>query len=246
MPDVQFEESRLAAVYDEMCAGRDDTAYYLALAGELRAEGVLDVGCGTGVLAVDLARAGHRVAGVDPGAAMLAVARARPGAERVTWLDGDASVAPSAAFDLAIMTGHVAQVFTDEDSWRRTLCEIHRALAPGGRVAFELRRPEVRVWTSWNPDDSRVHVTHPTEGPVTAWVETIAVDGDLVTFRWTYEFVRTGARLRSTSTLRFPDAATVERSLAATGFDVESVLGDWDRSPVRPESHEQIYVARRS
>ena len=87
----------------------------------------------------------------------------RPGTTRRTTSPLPASCGPGGC-DLAIMTGHVAQVFTDKDSWRRTLREVHRALAPGGRVAFEFRRPEVRVWTSWNPNESRAR--HPPEcGP---------------------------------------------------------------------------------
>ena len=78
---------------------------------------------------------------------------------------------------------------------------------------------------SWNPEESRRCLTHPVDGPVGAWVET---------------------PLTSTSTLRFSDASTIQRSLAETGFVVESLHGDWDRSPVGPGSPELIYVARRT
>jgi len=245
VPDLQFEEPRLTALYDEACAGRRDTEFYAGLAARLEAASILDVGCGTGVLAVLLAAAGHRVTGLDPGVAMLDVARGRPGGDSVTWLAGDASVAPTADFDLAVMTGHVAQVFTDEDSWRKTLSEVRRALSPGGRVGFELRHPAARAWTSWNPEESWRRLTHPVDGPVTAWVETLEVERELVTFRWSYEFERTGERLRSTSRLRFPAAETIEHSLHETGFTVESRHGDWDGTPVGPASPEMIYVARR-
>jgi 2-polyprenyl-3-methyl-5-hydroxy-6-metoxy-1,4-benzoquinol methylase len=52
---------------------------------------VVDIGCGTGSLVVRLAGLGLRAVGVDPAAASLDVARAKPGAERVTWVDGDAT-----------------------------------------------------------------------------------------------------------------------------------------------------------
>ena len=71
----------------------------------------MDLGCGTGVLALLLADRGCDVVGVDPAAASLAVARGKPGADRVRWIDGDASSVPDAdigAFDLATMTANVA------------------------------------------------------------------------------------------------------------------------------------------
>jgi len=54
---------RLVAVYDIESAGRDDLEFYLALAAELGSHDVADVGCGTGVLAVELAERGHRSPG---------------------------------------------------------------------------------------------------------------------------------------------------------------------------------------
>src|SRR5262245_41523617 len=74
---------------------------------------VLDLGCGTGLFAAALAREQDaEVVGVDPAAAMLDVAPARPGGERVRWVQGDArSIRLERRFDLVVLTGHAFQVF---------------------------------------------------------------------------------------------------------------------------------------
>jgi len=49
VPDAIFAHPRLAPVYDAFDGDRDDLAAYLDIAGELGADRVLDVGCGTGM-----------------------------------------------------------------------------------------------------------------------------------------------------------------------------------------------------
>jgi 2-polyprenyl-3-methyl-5-hydroxy-6-metoxy-1,4-benzoquinol methylase len=73
--DAIFAHPRLAPLYDAFDGRRDDLTAYLDIARELAADRVLDVGCGTGSMAVLLARAGRTVVGVDPAAASLEVAR---------------------------------------------------------------------------------------------------------------------------------------------------------------------------
>lgn len=77
--DEEFRHPRLAAMYDALDGNRSDLDTYLAIAQELQAQRVLDVGCGTGTLALMLVDLGLAVTGVDPAAASLAVARAKPG-----------------------------------------------------------------------------------------------------------------------------------------------------------------------
>jgi 2-polyprenyl-3-methyl-5-hydroxy-6-metoxy-1,4-benzoquinol methylase len=84
VPDAIFAHPRLAQVYDAFDGPRDDLAAYLAIAQELNADNVLDVGCGTGSLAVLLARTGRTVVAVDPAAASLGVARAKEASLRDT------------------------------------------------------------------------------------------------------------------------------------------------------------------
>ncbi|GAA1154148.1 class I SAM-dependent methyltransferase [Nocardioides aquiterrae] len=117
-PDPAFADPRLAALYDDLDGDRADLDAYLAIVEELGVSSVVDIGCGTGSLAVRLAAAGLTVTGVDPATASLDVARSKPRAEQVTWVDGDATVLPSLGIvaDAAVMTGNVAQVFvSDED-----------------------------------------------------------------------------------------------------------------------------------
>jgi SAM-dependent methyltransferase len=109
MPDAIFEHPRLIAIYDLLDPDRSDLDVYATIADELGARRVLDVGCGTGTFALLLADHGLEVTGVDPAAGSLGVARAKPGAERVRWIHGDATALPPMQADLATMTGNVVQ-----------------------------------------------------------------------------------------------------------------------------------------
>jgi SAM-dependent methyltransferase len=141
----EFADPRMAAVYDALGPDRADLDFYLNLAAELAATSVIDIGCGTGLLACELARRGHQVTGVDPSATMLAIARNRPDGDLVRWIEDEAGQLGTELADLVTMTGHVAQVITDDESWQATLAAAHRALWPGGRVAFESRDPAARA-----------------------------------------------------------------------------------------------------
>jgi len=114
----------------------------VALAGLRAGERVLDVACGTGVLArlaVNAIGAAGKVAGADLNEAMLAMARVK--AERVglsiEWRACDAAELsfPDQAFD-AVLCQWGLEFFSDRP---RALRQIARVLAPGGRLV-------VRVW----------------------------------------------------------------------------------------------------
>ena len=83
MVDALFAEPRLAAVYDALDPDRSDLDAYSAIAEELGATRVVDVGCGTGAFACLLAARGESLVGVDPAAASLEIARRKPGADAV-------------------------------------------------------------------------------------------------------------------------------------------------------------------
>jgi SAM-dependent methyltransferase len=229
MPDALFAHPRLAQVYDALGGERDDLPAYLAIADELAASRVLDVGCGTGCLAVLLADSGRTVVGVDPAEASLAVARRKDPTGRITWLHGDATTLPPLAVDLAVMTGNVAQVFLTDDDWHRTLRGVHGALRPGGHFVFESRRPEFRAWEEWARDTEPVTVDVPGVGLVERRAELTDVRLPFVSFRGTYRFLADSATFTSDSTLRFRDRDELETSLSGNGYRVLDVREAPDR-----------------
>ncbi|GAB3837709.1 class I SAM-dependent methyltransferase [Micromonospora andamanensis] len=240
MPDAIFAHPRLARVYDAFDGDREDLAAYLAIADEVRARRVLDVGCGTGCLAILLARSGRTVVGLDPAEASLTVARSKPDSARVTWICGDATTAPLPAADLATMTGNVAQVFLTDADWRQTLRAIHQALRPHGHLVFETRRPERQVWREWIADTHPVTRDVPGVGQVERHLTVTDVSPPLVSFRYTYRFRTDGEVITSDSTLRFRTREEIEWSLAASGY----LIRDVREAPDRP-GREFVFVVQR-
>ncbi|WP_282944162.1 class I SAM-dependent methyltransferase [Cellulomonas endometrii] len=241
MPDALFAHPRLAAVYDAFDADRSDLALYRSVARELGARAALDVGCGTGTLALLLAADGLEVTGVDPAAASLDVARGKPGASAVTWLHGDATTLPPLQVDLVTMTGNVAQIFLTDDDWLATLRGVHRALAPGGHVVLETRRPERRAWEGWAAAAGRVEVVDvPGVGRVEQRLDVTEVALPLVSFGSTFRFAADGAEVTSTSTLRFRSLDEVRDTLAAAGLRTVDVRDAPDRPGL-----EHVVLARR-
>ena len=241
VPDAVFAHPRLASIYDAFDGDRDDLTAYRTIADEVGAARVLDVGCGTGSLALLLANSGRSVVGVDQAEASLEVAKSKDAAARITWIQGDATTLPALDADLATMTGNVAQVFRTDDDWTQALHGIHAALRPSGYLVFETRRPERRAWEEWAADPGRLIVDAPGAGPVARRLEVTDVSLPLVSFRDTYRFLADGAVVTSDSTLRFRSRDEVESSLVAHGYRVLDVR----EAPDRP-GREVVFIAGRT
>lgn len=117
----------------------------LRVLAPLAGERVLDVGCGCGQTTLDLAARvgseGH-VTGIDISAPMLAVARAREipkGAAQVEFVESDAQMADlgEGVFD-AMFSRFGVMFFSDPPA---AFANLHKALKPGGRLAFVCWRP---------------------------------------------------------------------------------------------------------
>ncbi|MDV6011109.1 methyltransferase domain-containing protein [Haloechinothrix sp. LS1_15] len=243
---AEYTDPRLVRLYDAVCSGRHDIDFYLGLAREYAAWRVVDIGCGTGRLACELAALGCEVTGVDPAPAMIEFARNRPGGTAVRWVEGHAGTVGELGADLAVMTGHVAQVIVDDWQWHRTLRAAWQALRPGGVLAFESRNPDASRWTAGGmaPESCR-YVDDPVLGRVAVRLRELAPRGDLARSQLTYTLTATGDTLTSTTELRFRSRAELTRALAGAGFAVQQVYGDWGREPVTPWSPELIVVATR-
>lgn len=236
-PDAGFADPRLAVLYDVLDEDRSDLDVYEAIVEELGARKVVDVGCGTGCLAVRLVARGMEVVGVDPAVASLDVARSKPDADKVTWVEGDATALAGRTreADLAVMTGNVAQVFVDDADWAQTLDAIRGALCEGGWFVFETRQPERRAWEEWDiPETVRDHPDGK-RSVVSRTVTEVALP--LVTFESVT--VLDGEVLRSASTLRFRERAEIEVDLRSHGFEVVEVRD----APDRP-GKEWVFFAR--
>jgi ubiquinone/menaquinone biosynthesis C-methylase UbiE len=122
------------------------------LAAFQQGERVLDLACGTGVVArlaaPHVGVTGH-VTGLDLNAGMLAVARALPppSGASITWIEGSAMALDLADASLDVIVCQQGfQFFPDQPA---ALREMHRVLVPGGRVLLS-------VWKSAGPDNIAV------------------------------------------------------------------------------------------
>ena len=116
-----------------------------ALLAESGGTRVLDAGCGTGRVAIELAGRGVTVVGVDADADMLSSARAK--APEISWYEADLSdpaTTPSGPFDLVLLAGNV-MIFVEPGTEADVVANLADRLVHGGLLVsgFSLRPDEL-------------------------------------------------------------------------------------------------------
>jgi SAM-dependent methyltransferase len=241
-PDQLYHDAELVDFYDLENEGGADFEYCVALAKE--AGSVLDLGCGTGLLAAALAE-GRQIVGVDPAAAMLDVARKRPGGATVKWIEADArSVRLGRAFDLVVLTGHAFQVFLTDKDRQSVLETIALHLSPNGRFIFDTRNPARQEWLEWTPAQSQRMLEHPRHGDVRAWNDVRRDSAEGFTYWTFYEIAAAQRTLSAQSRIAFPAKAGLEELISGAGLAVGQWLGDWHGAPYADMAPEIIPIGR--
>lgn len=148
---ANYYEPDLARIHHEgygfhVAATADGIVSLLADSGVTASSGahVLDVGCGSGLLAARLHDAGYAVTAIDASPAMIELTRATAPAARtaVVRLPGEAIPADDRAgspgYDAVVSTGHVLNYVGTRDDVLAAIAACGRALRPGGVLAFDL------------------------------------------------------------------------------------------------------------
>ncbi|MEM7491607.1 MAG: class I SAM-dependent methyltransferase [Pseudomonadota bacterium] len=245
--DALYQDRDLVEVYDALNAARPDLAFYRRRLPPTPAR-ILDLGCGTGRFATQLAGRSYDVTGVDPSPAMLAHARQRPGADDVAWIRGTIERVPAAPpFDAIVMTGHAFQCLLTDRQIAALFEDAVARLPPGGRFLFETRNPRLRPWQRWTPSDAAPPVALKDGRQVQVIHQVEAVADECVTFTETYILSDRPAPIGSRSTLRFATRERIETQARAAGFRTAQIWGDWSGQGFDPNhSPEIIFDLRRS
>ncbi len=148
MPEDHFGE-RVAARYDESVAEMFEPAvvepaveFLAGLAGE---GPVLELGIGTGRIALPLSQRGVRVHGIDLSSAMVERLRAKPGAEQIEVTIGDfATTRLDATFSLAYLVFNTINNLTTQDEQVACFQNVAAHLAPGGCFVIEVGVPALQ------------------------------------------------------------------------------------------------------
>lgn len=235
-----FDERRLASTPDEV----DDLLAHLEIPS---GSPVLDLACGVGRHAIDLARRGYPTTGVDRVPALLDRARQHAseaakeaGRElEVEWVAGDMrEFIRAEAFDGAINIFSSFGYFTDPEDDLRVARNVYESLRPGGAFIIDTMGREVvardLVERDWRQIDDRLLIEKRRVEQDWSWIRTdwTVVDSDDRVYECSW-----GIRLYSGTELR--------ALLAGAGFAEVKLFGCLAGSPYDPDADRLIAVARK-
>jgi SAM-dependent methyltransferase len=236
--DGYFDE-RVAARYDEASADMfepevvDPVLDFLAeLAGNERA---LELGIGTGRIAVPLAQRGVPVHGIDMSKAMVAKLRAKPGGEDIGVTIGDfATTTVDGTFSLAYLVFNTISNLTTQAAQVACFRNVAAHLEPGGCFVIEVGIPELqRV-----PPGETFHVFHVSE---TRWGidEYDVANQGLISHH--FEIVD-GRLERNSVPFRYTWPAELDLMAQLAGMTLRERWSGWKREPFTSESRKHVSV----
>jgi len=203
---------------------------------ELAGEGAaLELGIGTGRIALPLSQRGVRVHGIDLSPSMVAQLRAKPGAENITVTIGDfATTHVGSTFDLAYLVFNTIMNLTTQDAQVECFRSVAAHLEPGGCFVIEVgipslqRLPPGETFQPFTVTPTRLGFDEydlAEQGLVSHhyW----AVDGELEVFSMPFRYV-------------WPSELDLMARLA--GMTLRERWNDWNRRPFTSRSTQHISV----
>lgn len=244
-------DAELAELFDLDYGDFDeDLPFYEGLAQHTDGP-ILELGVGTGRVALPLARSGHGVWGIDNNEAMLVRARCKADdAPNVQFVFGDMrDFALDRSFAL-IYAGFGAfhHLLTADDQLTCLRC-VARHLAPDGRFVFDLR---AIFATDWEDGDS-VSLLHDwtralPNGETVTKLRSVRVDRAAQVQHETYYFDRVAVdralrRVITNVDLRFSTRYEIKGLLREAGLEIDQLYGDFELSPFDSGSELMITIA---
>jgi SAM-dependent methyltransferase len=236
--DGYFDE-RVAARYDESSsemfareAVEPAVDFLAALAGEGRA---LELGIGTGRIALPLVRRAVEVHGIDLSRAMVARLREKPGGEGIPVAIGDfATTRVDGAFSLAYLVFNTINNLTTQEEQVACFRNVAAHLEPGGRFVIEVGLPELRRL----PPGETMHVFDASEGH---WGidEYDLVNQGLVSHHFS---VVDGAIERVSMPFRYVWPSELDLMAELAGMRLRERWSGWKREPFTDESRKHVSV----
>lgn len=243
--------SHIAGLYDsEHAAFMDDIHFYCGLTSDGQ-DSVLETGCGTGRIAIQLSQMGYEVTGIDISTAMLEVAQdmANRVSVELQFDCGDMRcMSYDKTFDLAIVALDSFSHLLEDSDQSCALERLHKCLNPGGKLAVDVFNPNPYVMIDRDGrlmlqsefcDQNGLLTSH-----FVAWE--INPDGRSVFTRHYYDTIKRNGDVRRVTTnfeLRCSTKMEIEGLMRMAGFRDIEVYGDYDESPYSEESERMIFVA---
>jgi SAM-dependent methyltransferase len=236
-----FDED-VAERYDETAADMFDPAVVdpaVDLLASFAGDGAaLELGVGTGRLALPLARRGVAVHGVDLSPAMLRRLRDKPGAERIDLTVGDlATVRVPGAFRVVYLAWNTIMNLTSQDAQVECFRTAAAHLEPGGRFVVEVMVPDLQRLPRGE-----------TLRPFAATSQHLGFDEyDVVSQRLVSHHYEIGERTAASSIpFRYVWPSELDLMARLAGMRPEERWGGWRREPFTAESAGHVSVWRRS
>ncbi len=232
---------RIAEVYDDWYGPRMDPAAAVEFLATLAAGGrVLELGIGTGRIALPLAEQGIDVSGIDASQRMVEKLRAKPGGTAIPVALGDfAEVETEGTFSLVFVAFTTFFALTSQERQLRCLARVRDVLEPGGRFVVEVFVPDMarlaagQSTVTVETGDEHVLLDAMRHDPVTQVIEGHHI---VVTERSTSLFpVR----------LRYCWPAELDVMARLAGLELEERLAWYDRTPFDARSPRHVSVYRR-
>jgi SAM-dependent methyltransferase len=227
---------QIAGIYDDLYAEVEpamiDTLADLAGAGP-----ALELGIGTGRVALPLVARGVEVYGVDASPRMVERMRAKPGGERIPVTFGDfEQVAVDGSFSLVYVAFNTFFALLSQEAQVNCFANVARVLRPGGRFAMEVFVPDVTRFTLGQNTLTNKVATDRVEMSVTRHdpVEQVSTSQQIF-------ISEAGIKLYPVK-VRYAWPAELDLMARLAGLELKSRWAGWDRSAFTAQSGKHVSV----